>query len=409
MTLDVLIRGGRVVDGTGSPWVRADVGITGDRITAIGNLSGASATREIDATGLIVAPGFIDCHSHSDWSLLANRGADSTLMQGVTTEVVGNCGMSYAPVTHLNEARLAADVSRTSPGVQLAWHSFADYLETVRSGGIGANFAFQAGHAAIRSAVMGSGERPATPDEIAGMERHLAQALEEGAIGFSTGLEFVPGRAALRDELLAMAKVVARYDRIHTCHQRTRNEEFGASVDEIVGICEEAGTRLQISHNNKRRGAPDGAWEGTMEAQDSARGRGVDVSCDTTSYIAGLGLMAAVLPPWLFDAGPAIAAERLADPTWSHGASGTSSGSDARQIPCISLASRSWTLRTPCAVSRSMRTLTFSRPKGRESPTPGCSARSRRTTICVSLFSTHWLPSRLTPGRHRLMARWRRW
>ena len=315
MTLDVLIRGGRVVDGTGSPWVRADVGITGDRITAIGNLSGASATREIDATGLIVAPGFIDCHSHSDWSLLANRGADSTLMQGVTTEVVGNCGMSYAPVTHLNEARLAADVSRTSPGVQLAWHSFADYLETVRSGGIGANFAFQAGHAAIRSAVMGSGERPATTDEIAGMERHLAQALEEGAIGFSTGLEFVPGRAALRDELLAMAKVVARYDRIHTCHQRTRNEEFGASVDEIVGICEEAGTRLQISHNNKRRGAPDGAWEGTMEAQDAARGRGVDVSCDTTSYIAGLGLMAAVLPPWLFDAGPAIAAERLADPT----------------------------------------------------------------------------------------------
>lgn len=91
MTLDVLIRGGRVVDGTGSPWVRADVGITGDRIIAIGNLSGASATREIDATGLIVAPGFIDCHSHSDWSLLANRGADSTLMQGVTTEVVGNC------------------------------------------------------------------------------------------------------------------------------------------------------------------------------------------------------------------------------------------------------------------------------------------------------------------------------
>jgi len=312
--LDFVIRGGRVVDGTGAPWVRADVGIEGDRVAAVGNLEGAQAACEIDAKGKIVAPGFIDCHSHSDWSLLANRGADSTLMMGVTTEVVGNCGMSYAPVTALNRQRITMDVARTSPGVGVEWTSFGDYLDHVRAGGVGANYAFLVGHAAVRSAVIGSDDRPAAADEVARMEPVLAQALEEGAIGFSTGLEFVPGRSATAEELTTLSRVVARYGRIHTCHQRTRNERFVESVNEILGVCEAAGARLQISHNNKRLGAPEGAWEQTMEAQEAARRRGLDVSCDTTSYIAGLGLMAAVLPPWLFDEGPAKAAERLGDP-----------------------------------------------------------------------------------------------
>lgn len=313
--LDVLIRNGRLIDGTGAPWVRADLALQGGKVAAVGHLSGAEATLTIDAVNKVVSPGFIDCHSHSDWSLLANRGADSTLMQGVTTEVVGNCGMSYAPVTPLNRDRLATDVARTSPGATVEWTTFAEYLDFVRDGGVGANYAFLVGHAAIRSAVMGSDERPATSDEIAAMERGLAQALEEGALGFSTGLEFVPGRAATREELGALSRVVARYERLHTCHQRTRNERFVDSVGEILGICQEAGARLQISHNNKRLGAPDGAWEQTMELQEAARRGGLDVSCDTTSYTAGLGLMAAVLPPWLFDQGPAKAAERLADAT----------------------------------------------------------------------------------------------
>src|SRR6266542_3320554 len=126
--LDVLIKNAKVVDGSGAPWVRADVGIEGGKIAAVGNLEHAAAAQTIDATDKIVAPGFIDCHSHSDWSLLANRGADSTLMQGVTTEVVGNCGMSYAPVTALNRQRITMDVARTSPGVGVEWTSFGDYL-----------------------------------------------------------------------------------------------------------------------------------------------------------------------------------------------------------------------------------------------------------------------------------------
>ena len=312
--LDTVILNARVIDGSGAPWVRADVGLQGGKISAIGDLRDAAARTTIDATGKFVAPGFIDSHSHSDWSLLANRDCDSTLMQGVTTEVVGNCGMSYAPVTPLNRERLATDVDRTSPGATIEWNTFGEYLDHVRQGGVGANYAFLVGHAAVRSSVMGSDERLATPDEVSGMERALAQALEEGAIGFSTGLEFVPGRSAGRDELVALSNVVARYGRLHTSHQRTRNERFVESVEEILGVCREAGARLQISHNNKRLGAPDGAWERTMDLQEEARRGGLDVSCDTTSYIAGLGLMAAVLPPWLFDAGPAQAAERLGDP-----------------------------------------------------------------------------------------------
>lgn len=316
--LDVVIRGGRMVDGSGAPWVRADVGIEEGRIAAVGDLSGAEATTLIDAAGKVVAPGFIDCHSHSDWSLLANRGCDSTLKMGVTTEVVGNCGMSFAPVTSLNRTRLENDIARTSPGATLTWTTFGGYLDQVRGGGqprgVGANYAFLVGHGAIRSAVMGTQERPATPDELRQMEGLLAQALDEGAIGLSTGLEFVPGRAATGEELVALSRVVARSGRLHACHQRTRNERFVESVAEIIGACETAGARLQISHNNKRLGAPDGAWEQTMAAQEEARARGLDVSCDTTSYVAGLGVMSAVLPPWLFDAGPAEAARRLGDP-----------------------------------------------------------------------------------------------
>jgi N-acyl-D-amino-acid deacylase len=312
--LEAVIRGGRVVDGSGAPWVRADVGIQGGRIAAVGDLSEAEASTVLDATGKIVAPGFIDCHSHSDWSLLANRMCASTLRQGVTTEVVGNCGMSYAPVSPLNRARLETDVARTSPGAEVTWTTFGEYLDRLRDGGTGANYAVLVGHAAIRTAAMGSAEREARPEEVAQMERLLAQSLEEGAIGFSTGLEFVPGRVATPDELIALSRVVAGAGKLHTCHQRTRNERFVESVQEIIGICRTAGARLQISHNNKRPGAPEGAWETTMELQDAARRGGLDVSCDTTSYVAGLGIMAAVLPPWLFDAGPEEAAARLGDP-----------------------------------------------------------------------------------------------
>ncbi|HEU5317508.1 MAG TPA: D-aminoacylase [Chloroflexota bacterium] len=291
--LDVLIRGAKIVDGTGSPWVRGDVAVQGDRIEAVGSLPGAQAVREIDGGGLVVSPGFIDCHSHSDRMALLNPFCESTLLQGVTTEVVGNCGGSPAPTKS---------------------QTFGAYLGEVDAARLSANYAFLVGHGTIRRTVMGADERPPTPGEQAAMERLLEQSLDEGAYGLSTGLEFVPGRAATLDELIGMNRVLARYDRIHATHQRNRNEGFEASVAEAIGHCEPAGVRLQIAHNNARYGSAPGAWERVMDQIEAARARGLDVSCDLTSYTRGGGGMSAVLPPWLFDEGPARAAERLGDP-----------------------------------------------------------------------------------------------
>jgi N-acyl-D-amino-acid deacylase len=296
--LDLLVRDGMVVDGTGSPWTRADVGIAGGRVVAVGHLAGAEAARTIDATGLAVAPGFIDCHSHSDGGVLQNRGCESTLLQGVTTEVVGNCGTSPAPLR-------GADGTPTG---------FGAFLDEVDRGGLGANYAFLVGHGTIRRAVMGIEERPPTPAEQAAMERLLEQSLEEGAYGFSTGLEFIPGRAAALEELIGLNRVLARFDRVHATHQRNRNEGFEASVAEAIAHCEPAGVRLQIAHNNARYGSPPGAWGRVMGQIEEARRQGLDVSCDTTTYTRGGGGMSAVLPPWLLDAGPAEAARRLGDP-----------------------------------------------------------------------------------------------
>jgi N-acyl-D-amino-acid deacylase len=306
-----------VVDGTGSPWTRGDVAVEGRTIVAVGHLPGAQAARVIDATTLALGPGFIDCHSHSDRVALQNPYCESTLLQGVTTEVVGNCGSSPAPA-RLDGGRPTADggrdLGRPPSAVNRPLYSFADYLADVERTGLSANYAFLVGHGAIRRTVMGVDERPPTPDEQRAMERLLDESLEAGAFGLSTGLEFVPGRAAQLAELMALNGVLARYDRIHATHQRNRNEGFEASVAEAIAHSEPAGVRLQIAHNNARYGAPAGAWERVMEQIAAARRRGLDVSCDTTTYTRGGGGMSAVLPPWLFDQGPAEAARRLADP-----------------------------------------------------------------------------------------------
>lgn len=296
--LDVVIRGGRLIDGTGAPWVLGDLGIAGGKIVALGNLAGAEAAQVIDAAGLAVSPGFIDCHSHSDRTALQNPFCESTLLQGVTTEVVGNCGGSPAPL-------------RREDGTIL---SFGQYLEQVEQQGLSANYAFLVGHGSIRRTVMGVEERPPTPEEQRAMERLLKESLDQGAYGLSTGLEFVPGRAAGLEELIGLNRVLARYDRIHATHQRNRNEAFEASVAEAIAHAEAAGVRLQIAHNNARYGSPEGAWERVMHQIEAARARGLDVSCDTTTYTRGGGGMSAVLPPWLLDEGPAKAAERLRDP-----------------------------------------------------------------------------------------------
>lgn len=312
--LDIAIRNGLVADGTGASPNRADVGIAGDRIVEVGPRV-PSADIELDATGLVVAPGFVDPHSHSDWTLHANRDAESTLRQGVTTEIVGNCGITNAPVSDRSfesvSARLAAYGYHNSP----AWRSFGDYLDDVESGRVAQNLAFFVGHSTIREAA-GVSSDIVTPDSLRLMEDLVAEAMEAGALGMSSGLEYSLGAAASTEELQRLTKVVGRYGGMYASHVRNRDAAILESIDEFLSIARSGNVAGQISHLNVRHdtNAPERGWERAVELITRARSNGLDVQADTTPFLQGLGVMTGLLPNWLLSDGYEVAAKRLDDP-----------------------------------------------------------------------------------------------
>jgi N-acyl-D-amino-acid deacylase len=311
--LDLLFRGGRVVDGTGAPAFRADVGVDGDRIGFVGLESVPEAAREVDVTGQIVAPGVIDIHSHSDFTWLEERTGRSGVRQGVTTEVVGNCGQTYAPLSALNRDS-ASDISHgRQPSVEVSWRTVDEYLDMVRQGN-GQNCYFLIGHGTLRGAVVGPDDRPATPVEIASMQALLDEGMSAGARGMSTGLEFMPGSAANADELGALAEVVGRRGGFLASHIRNRDARFVEAVDEMIGAARRGGTPLQLSHLMVKPGHAPGAWERVVEHMQHARAEGVDVAADMIPYDTGPGLPTAFLPGWALEGGPLALLERLRTP-----------------------------------------------------------------------------------------------
>lgn len=315
MTLDVLISGGWVVDGTGNPPYPADVAISGERIVDVGRLPGATADRVVDATGCFVTPGFIDAHSHSDWTLLSNPTAESAVRQGVTTEIVGNCGVSLAPVTSANLAATGDLLAGYVYPGEVTWRSFAEYLDQVRAIGSSINYAFLVGHNTLRAAA-GLATPDSSDDAQQIMERLTAEAMEAGAIGMSTGLEFDPGRSAPEAEIARMARVVGRHGGIYASHIRNRSFALADAMEEFFRYAEAARGRAQVSHLNVREntGAEDGAWEAAVERIERARREGVDVLTDNISMTYGPGLMVGILPPWVLADGTDVARERLSDP-----------------------------------------------------------------------------------------------
>lgn len=315
MTLDVLIRGGWLVDGTGNPPYPADIAIEGDRIADVGRLPGATATRTIDATGRIVTPGFIDAHSHSDWVLLSNPTAESAIRQGVTTEIVGNCGHSQAPVADASRAATTEFLRSYGYDREATWESFASYVDVVRDTGTAINYGFLIGHNSLRSAVGITGS-DSDETQRARMERLVAESLEQGALGMSTGLEFDPGRSAPRDEIRRLAAAMRPYAGIYVSHVRNRSSEIVDATNEFFDYVDAAGGRGQFSHLNVRlnTGAAPDAWAWTVGRIEQARRDGIDVLTDTISMTQGLGGMTAILPPWVLADGNVIAAERLRDP-----------------------------------------------------------------------------------------------
>ena len=251
MELDLVIRGGTVVDGSGQPGQRADVGVSGDRISAVGDLSAATAAQTLDATGLVVTPGFIDIHTHSEFSLLLDPRGESKVRQGVTTEVVSNC--SYAPYPMRPQDIAEAKAQRIMHGAELLdwdWNDLEGYRRRYNSQGAAINVAPLAGHAAIRVIAMGYDKRAPTPDELATMQRLLAETMEQGAFGFSAGLTLAPSGYADTDELVALCEVAARYGGYYAAHMRVYAGQQLRARHETLEIGRRAGIPVQMSHNN---------------------------------------------------------------------------------------------------------------------------------------------------------------
>jgi N-acyl-D-amino-acid deacylase len=313
--VDLIIEGGLVYDGTGAPPRIADVGISADRIVEVGPLDGVGAAERIAAHDALVTPGFIDIHSHSDLTLLANPGFESTVRQGVTTELVGNCGLSLAPLLPSGRAAVTRQLRDYGYEGDVGWGSFGEYVAQVEHEGVAVNLAWLVGHSAIRAAAGASGAE-ASEAEVAAMRTLLDGALDDGAWGISTGLEYDPGRLASENEITRVAEVAGRRGGFYASHIRNRDARLIEAVDEAISIARESGSGGQISHLNVRRntGAVPDAWDRAVERIERARAQGVDVMADATPFTFGLGLMVNLLPAWATDGGPAATAGRLADP-----------------------------------------------------------------------------------------------
>ncbi|MCJ7732047.1 D-aminoacylase [Candidatus Bathyarchaeota archaeon] len=315
MVFDLIIRNGRVMDGSGNPWYHADVGITGDRITIIGDLEEASADRVIDADGMIVAPGIIDIHSHSDYPILIEPEGQSKIRQGVTTEVIGNCGSSAAPMNQgLREYRDKYDKSQLGEDFEFSWGSMKEYLDLVRSKGISFNIVPLVGHGTLRQNTIGNDNRPPTEEEYREMKRLLTKSLGEGAWGLSTGLIYTPNLYAKTDEIIELVRTIKEYDGLYTSHIRGEGDTLIEAVEEAIKIGEETGVRTQISHFKVCGSRNWGKSEDILRMIQEARDRGLDIAFDQYPYIASSTGLASILPPWAHEGGAEKLLQRIADP-----------------------------------------------------------------------------------------------
>jgi N-acyl-D-amino-acid deacylase len=305
---DLLIRGGRIVDGTGSPWFLGDVAVRGDRIAAVGRLAGAVARDTIDATGLVVTPGFIDMLGHSEYRLLLHPGADSKVHQGITTEITGEV-TSVVPVNENTLREMPAEHRAT-----VQWDDLDGYFRTLERTGVAINLATFVTHGSVRRYVMGDERRAPTADEMSRMEELVAEAMRQGAMGLSTGLIYAPASYAETEEIVALARVAARHGGGYTSHIRSEGARLVEAVREAIEIGERAGTWVQI-HHLKASGRPH--WGRVVDAIaeiEAARARGLDVTANQYPYNASGTGLAAIIPNWAHEGGRDAMVSRLRDP-----------------------------------------------------------------------------------------------
>jgi N-acyl-D-amino-acid deacylase len=312
MAFRIIIKNGLVINGTGNPWFKADVGISQGKIAQVGKLSDVKAERIIDAKGLVVSPGFIDIHTHSDLSLLINPRAESKIRQGVTTEVVGNCGTSPAPVRKQNLQLLKDEWGDEAKAVKWNWSSFGDYLHRMEEQGVSLNVAALVGHGAVRTAVLGVENRAPTSKELAEMKALIAQSMEEGAFGLSTGLVYLPGCFAKTSELIELSKVAASYGGFYASHTRGERETIITALKEAIEIGEKARIPIQVSHNCPKYGG-HGKFKEMSKLYEEARKRGIDLTIDNDAHTDLGPHLSSILPQWAQAGGPKEVIKRLKD------------------------------------------------------------------------------------------------
>ena len=308
---DVVIVNGHIIDGTGSPWYSGQIGICAGRIAAIGNLEAAPRKQTIDAHGQVVAPGFIDMLGQSELSILVDPRLPSKIYQGITTEVTGE-GDSAAPQ---NQAMIAAgEDGYRHLGIKPDWTNFRQYFARIEKQGMGINLASYAGATSVRRMILGDADVQPNPDQLKAMRNLVDQAMQDGAVGLSTSLQYSPAPYAKTDELIALATEAGKYGGIYATHMRSEGDAVLESIDEAVRIGKEGHLPVEIWHLKAAGNANWGRMPQIIERIDAARAAGVDVSANTYAYTAWFNTFSAFIPPWAHNGGDAKLIERLKDP-----------------------------------------------------------------------------------------------
>ena len=317
MQYDLVIRNARVCDGTGNPSFHADVGIVGDKIAAVGKLAGAKGKRTIDASGLTVSPGFVDLHNHVDHAILAFPDAESYIMQGVTTSVTGNCGLSMAPVSDAHKEEIKGYLKPfldKKMDYGWDWHTLGEFFTKVERNGTIQNLAPLVGQGSLRLAVMGFDPAPASKEQMDRMKALLREELAAGAFGMSSGLIYPPGSYTSPEELTDLASVLAEFGAVYTTHIRNEGDRMLQSVEEAIALGEANGVPVEISHHKTAGRYNWGKVNASLRMMEAARARGVDVSCDVYPYPASMTTITSLLPSRNLEGGVEKLLQRLNDP-----------------------------------------------------------------------------------------------
>ena len=309
---DFIISGAHIVDGTGAPWVAGDIAIAGDRIVAVGDLSKATARKRLDAKGLVVSPGFIDVQGQSEFNVLVDNRVASKITQGVTTEITGE-GSSIAPIN--DRMKKENEEVAKKYGVTVDWSTLDAYFKHFERTKPAINLGTFVGAGGVRNYVMGTVNRPASPAELEQMRQLVAQAMQDGAMGISTALEYVPDTFASTDEIVELAKVARQYGGVYFTHQRSETDAIFSSLDEVFAIARRANISTTIWHLKTAYHENFGKMPEVLRRIDDARAQGIDVAASVYPYTRASNGLVSSFPPWVSEGGIEQMITRFKDPT----------------------------------------------------------------------------------------------